>query len=112
MPIPITIPRLGWNMDEGTFAGWLKQDGEAIRSGDRVFTLESEKATEEIESLDAGTLHIPSDGPKPGDKLLVGAVIGYLLQPGETVADVKFHVSIPKSQTNSNLDIPKSKPEN
>src|SRR5258708_5172065 len=111
MPIPITIPRLGWNMDEGTFAGWLKQDGDAVRSGDRVFTLESEKATQEIESLDAGTLHIPSDGPKPGDKLLVGAAIGYLLQPGETVADVKSQITTPKSQTNSNREISKSKRE-
>src|SRR5579859_1565697 len=83
MPIPITIPRLGWNMDEGTFAGWLKQDGEAIRPGDRIFTLESEKATEEIECLDGGILHIPADAPKMGDKLAVGAVIGFLLQPGE-----------------------------
>ena len=32
MAIPITIPRLGWNMDEGVFAGWLKQDGESIRA--------------------------------------------------------------------------------
>lgn len=26
MPIAITIPRLGWNMDEGVFVGWLKRD--------------------------------------------------------------------------------------
>src|SRR5260370_1292884 len=111
MPIPITIPRLGWNMDEGTFAGWLKQDGEAIRPGDRVFTLESEKATQEIESLDAGTLHIPPSGPKPGDKLAVGAVIGYLLQRGETARDGKTQVTNPKCQTNSNLQSSKSKPK-
>ncbi len=83
MPVPITIPRLGWNMDEGVFNGWLKQDGEAVRPGDRIFTLEGEKATEEIESLDPGILHIPADGPKPGDRLPVGAVIGHLLKPGE-----------------------------
>lgn len=83
MPIPVSIPRLGWNMEEGVFVGWLKADGEAVRSGDAVFTLEGEKATEEVESLDAGTLHIPADGPQPGDRLAVGAVIGYLLQAGE-----------------------------
>jgi pyruvate dehydrogenase E2 component (dihydrolipoamide acetyltransferase) len=110
MPIPITIPRLGWNMDEGTFAGWLKQDGDAIRPGDRVFSLESEKATEEIECLDGGTLHIPAEGPKPGGKLPVGTVIGYLLQPGESVADVKAQSSIPKTQTTSNREVSNPKP--
>lgn len=84
MAIPITIPRLGWNMEEGTFVGWLKPDGAAIRAGEALFTLESEKATEDIECLDAGTLRIPPDGPKAGARLPVGAVIGYLVAAGET----------------------------
>src|SRR5438874_13793535 len=83
MPIPISIPRLGWNMEEGIFVEWLKADGDTVKPGDAVFRLEGEKATEDVESLDAGTLHIPANGPKPGDKLAVGAVIGYLLREGE-----------------------------
>jgi pyruvate dehydrogenase E2 component (dihydrolipoamide acetyltransferase) len=83
MPIPLTVPRLGWSMEEGTFVEWLKADGHAVRPGDAVFRLEGEKAVEEVESLDSGVLHIPPDGPKPGDRVRVGAVIGYLLQPGE-----------------------------
>ena len=83
MPIPIAIPRLGWNADEGLFAGWLKQPGDTIKPGDRVFSFETEKATEEIEVLDGGILHISPGGPKVGDKIAIGAVIGYLLQPGE-----------------------------
>ena len=31
MPIPVTIPRLGWNMEEGTFVEWLKADGDVIK---------------------------------------------------------------------------------
>src|SRR6185503_15677227 len=83
MPIPVSIPRLGWNMEEGVFVEWLKADGDAVKPGDAVFRLEGEKATEDVESLDAGTLHIPANGPKPGDTLAVGAVIGYLLCEGE-----------------------------
>ena len=30
----ITVPRLGWTMEEGTFAGWLKADGDTVREGD------------------------------------------------------------------------------
>jgi pyruvate dehydrogenase E2 component (dihydrolipoamide acetyltransferase) len=83
MAIPITIPRLGWNMDEGVFVGWLKADGEEIRPGEPLFTLEGEKATQDIESLDQGILRISADEPQAGDKLAVGAVIGYLVQAGE-----------------------------
>src|SRR6266446_4447043 len=84
MAIPITIPRLGWNMEEGVFVGWLKHDGDQIKAGDALFSLESEKATEEIECLDCGILRIPSSSPKPGESVKVGDVIGYLLQPGES----------------------------
>lgn len=83
MPIPVTVPRLGWNMEEGTFVEWLKADGDAVRPGDVVFRLEGEKAVEEVESLDGGVLHVPAGGPRPGDRVAVGAVIAYLLQPGE-----------------------------
>ncbi len=83
MAIEITIPRLGWNMDEGVFAGWLKHDGEAVRPGEPLFSLEGDKATQDVESVDPGVLKIPPDAPGTGDRVLVGAVIGYLLQPGE-----------------------------
>ena len=29
MPTPVTVPRLGWNMEEGTFVEWVKPDGAA-----------------------------------------------------------------------------------
>jgi pyruvate dehydrogenase E2 component (dihydrolipoamide acetyltransferase) len=83
MAIPITVPRLGWNMEHGAFLGWLKADGTPVRAGEPLFTLESEKATEDIECLDEGILHIPANGPRKEDVVAVGAVIGFLLQPGE-----------------------------
>ena len=87
MPISVTVPRLGWNMEEGTFIEWLKAEGETIRPGDSLFKLEGEKSVEEVECLDTGVLHIPANAPKPGDRVKVGAIIGYLLQPGETARD-------------------------
>ena len=83
MPIEIVVPRLGWSMDEGTFGEWLKQDGEQVNAGDMLFVLEGEKASQEIESFDAGRLHIPPDAPQPGDTVAVGQLLGYLLAAGE-----------------------------
>jgi pyruvate dehydrogenase E2 component (dihydrolipoamide acetyltransferase) len=84
MPHEIVIPRLGWSMEEGTFVGWLKKDGDPIQRGDALFELEGEKACQEIEAVDEGILRIPPDGPRPGSLLKVGAVVGYLVEPGAT----------------------------
>ena len=83
MSIEIIVPRLGWSMEEGVFAQWLKRDGDPIKSGDLLYVLEGEKAATDIESFDAGTLHIPADAPAPGDTVKVGQLLGHLLQPGE-----------------------------
>src|SRR5258708_2886230 len=79
MPIEITVPRLGWTMEEGTFVGWLKKDGEPVRAGEPLFTLDGDKALQEIEATDSGILCISPDGPKPGSTIRVGALLGHLL---------------------------------
>jgi pyruvate dehydrogenase E2 component (dihydrolipoamide acetyltransferase) len=81
--IPITVPRLGWTMEQGTFLAWRKQEGEAVRPGEPLFELEGDKAAQEVEALDGGILRIPPDAPRPGDTVPVGAVLGYLLAAGE-----------------------------
>lgn len=86
MPITITVPRLGWSMDEGVFVGWLKKDGDAVKAGEPLFTLEGDKAAQEIEATDSGILRIPPDAPKAGATVSVGAFLGYLLGENESVA--------------------------
>ncbi|MFT5523994.1 MAG: pyruvate dehydrogenase E2 component (dihydrolipoamide acetyltransferase) [Pirellulaceae bacterium] len=84
MPIEIIVPRLGWSMDEGTFLEWLKKDGEFVKQGDMLFTLEGDKASQEVESFDEGILHVPTDAPQPGDAVAVGQRLAYLLAEGES----------------------------
>lgn len=88
MPIEIQLPRLGWSMEEGKFLAWLRRDGDLIKESDPLFTLESDKAAQEVESIDSGILSIPANGPKPGDTIKVGQVLGYLLAEGETAPEV------------------------
>ena len=83
MPIEVVIPRLGWSMDEGTFVEWLKQDGELVESGDALFVLEGDKASQEIESIDSGILRLGPDSPRGGELLAVGTLLGYLVESGE-----------------------------
>jgi pyruvate dehydrogenase E2 component (dihydrolipoamide acetyltransferase) len=81
----ITVPRLGWTMEEGTFAGWLKADGDTVREGDELFVLESDKASEAVAAIDAGVLRILPGGPQQGDVVKVGQCLGYLVAPGEEI---------------------------
>jgi pyruvate dehydrogenase E2 component (dihydrolipoamide acetyltransferase) len=81
----IRVPRLGWSMEEGTFVRWLKADGQEVRAGEPLFELEGEKALQEIEAVDSGTLRIDPAGPTEGAVVAVGAVLGHLVAPGEEV---------------------------
>ncbi|HUY93423.1 MAG TPA: 2-oxo acid dehydrogenase subunit E2 [Pirellulales bacterium] len=83
MAIEITVPRLGWSMDEGRFSEWLKREGEWVDKGQMLFVLEGDKAAQEIESFDEGTLSLSPASPQPGDVVKVGQVIGRLLAKGE-----------------------------
>ena len=85
MAIEITIPRLGWSMEEATFACWLKHEGEKVAAGDPLFTVEGDKSLSEIESMDAGILRLLPDSPKTSDIVKVGQLIGYLVAEGETL---------------------------
>ena len=83
MSVEIVMPRLGWTMDEGTLVEWLKKEGETVAVGEMLFTVESDKAVNEVESFDGGILHIPDGAPGPGATVAVGTMLGYLLEPGE-----------------------------
>jgi pyruvate dehydrogenase E2 component (dihydrolipoamide acetyltransferase) len=83
MPIEITVPRLGWSMEEGTFTGWLKQNGDHVFAGEPLFAVESDKVTMDVESLDSGILYLPPGAPEPGAIVIVGQRLGFLLAPGE-----------------------------
>jgi pyruvate dehydrogenase E2 component (dihydrolipoamide acetyltransferase) len=72
-------------MEEGVFLGWLKRDGDCIKSGEPIFTLESEKAVQDVEATEDGILRISPTGPVAGSTVMVGALIGYLLAEGEYV---------------------------
>ncbi|MDV6168246.1 pyruvate dehydrogenase complex dihydrolipoamide acetyltransferase [Flavobacterium sp. DG1-102-2] len=54
--IIVTMPRLSDTMTEGTVATWLKKEGDTIKEGDILAEIETDKATMEFESFNAGTL--------------------------------------------------------
>ena len=94
MAIEITIPRLGWSMDEGVFGEWLKADGEFVKADEPVFTLESEKSLQEVESVDEGYFSIIPGGPDEGGTVTVGTLVAFLLAEGEKAPHAKVSSAV------------------
>ena len=85
MAVPIVMPRLGWTAEEGVLKEWLLPDGSPVQVGDALFSVEGDKAVEEIEALDAGILRIPAESPLPGQSVPVGTLLGYIAAAGEVL---------------------------
>jgi len=56
MPIEILMPALSPTMTEGKLAKWLKKEGDAVKSGDVIAEIETDKATMEVEAVDEGVI--------------------------------------------------------
>jgi pyruvate dehydrogenase E2 component (dihydrolipoyllysine-residue acetyltransferase) len=56
MATEVILPMLGETMNEGTIVAWSKNEGDAVRPGDVLYTVESDKATLEVEATAAGFL--------------------------------------------------------
>ncbi len=56
MPIDILMPALSPTMEKGNLAKWLKKEGDAIKAGDIIAEIETDKATMEVEAVDEGIL--------------------------------------------------------
>ena len=78
----VVMPRLGWNMEMGALAGWRKNNGDPVKAGEILFEVESDKAVQEVEALDSGTLRIPPDSPELHEVVPVGTLLAYLDKPG------------------------------
>ncbi len=83
MAIEIVMPRLGWTMEEGVLVEWMKHDGDTIHPGDIMFTIETDKALNEVESFEEGIFRIPPDSDVLGKTLPVGTLLAYIVKPGE-----------------------------
>ena len=56
MELDITMPRLDMSMTEGVFAGWLVPDGAMVNEGQPLYSVENQKANEDIPAPKAGRL--------------------------------------------------------
>lgn len=100
MATVITMPRLSDTMTEGTVAKWLKKVGDKIEEGDILAEIETDKATMEFESFNAGTLlHI---GINEGETAAVDSLLAVIGNEGEDISKVLNTTNESKSEVASN----------
>jgi pyruvate dehydrogenase E2 component (dihydrolipoamide acetyltransferase) len=87
MPYEITMPQLSDTMTEGVLVKWNKKEGDAIKTGEEVAEVETDKATMPMEAFEGGTLAVQM--VKEGGKVPVGALVGVIAKKGEDVAALK-----------------------
>jgi pyruvate dehydrogenase E2 component (dihydrolipoamide acetyltransferase) len=88
MPINILMPALSPTMTEGNLARWLKKEGDAVKSGDVIAEIETDKATMEVEAADEGKIG-KILVPAGAQGVKVNDVIAVLLEEGESPGDIK-----------------------
>lgn len=73
MATDIILPKIGFSMTEGELAEWLVEDGATVTEGQPLYSIESDKSTNEVESPASGRLRITG---VVGETYEVGTVIG------------------------------------
>ncbi len=70
------MPSLGYEMESGRIARWLKKVGDPVERGEPIAEVETDKATVDMEAMASGRLaEIVAEA---GSEVVVGEVIAYL----------------------------------
>ncbi len=97
MATTIVMPKMGYDMREGTVVRWYKQAGDTVARGEVIADIETDKATVEFEAYTGGVLHqlVAREGvPVP-----VGEAIAVIGEPGETSGLAAVNVAAPAQTT-------------
>lgn len=81
----IIMPKLSPTMEEGQISRWLKKEGDAIEANEAIAEVDTDKATMEVTSLDAGTLLKIVIGD--GDTAKLGETIGVIGEKGDDISE-------------------------
>ena len=83
MATTIVMPKMGYDMREGTVVRWYKQEGETVDRGEVIADIETDKATVEFEAYTGGILQRLV--AQEGIPVAVGDAIAVIAEPGEAL---------------------------
>src|SRR5436190_15391332 len=77
MPFEIKVPNAGESITSAVISTWHKSDGDTVKPGDLLVTVDTDKVSTELTAEAAGTLKIQA---QPGEEVKIGAVIGTITE--------------------------------
>lgn len=83
MATEVLMPKMGLTMTEGTIEEWKKKEGDAVKAGDVLYSVATDKLTNDVECDTDGTLLKILFGE--GETVACKTVVAYIGQPGEAV---------------------------
>jgi pyruvate dehydrogenase E2 component (dihydrolipoamide acetyltransferase) len=91
----VTMPKLGFDMAEGTLVRWIKAEGDPVEKGEVIAEIETDKATVEVESGHQGLMirHLAAEGTE----LPVNAPIALVVGVDEKLTDEEIDAMIGKA---------------
>ncbi|MGE0681245.1 MAG: 2-oxo acid dehydrogenase subunit E2 [Candidatus Binatia bacterium] len=103
----VLMPKLGQAMTEGTVLQWHKQDGEQVKKGEILVTIETDKATYDLEAQASGTIRIYVE---EGQEVKVGAIIGEIGDgQGRVMSTTPIVAPVAPTVTVSTTEVPARK---
>jgi len=102
----VIMPKMGDGMEEGTLLEWLKKEGDSVKSGEIIGSIQTDKATIELESPSTGVLQ--GLLIKNGETVPVGVAIATVLNEGEKLPANWGSNSSEKGQLRASKDEEKS----
>jgi len=87
MAVEIYLPKMSDHMETGRIIRWLFKEGDAVKSGQVLLELETDKAVGEIEATASGILKNIRAGD--GEEVPVGETLAYIARPDEVVPQLK-----------------------
>ena len=106
MAIELKMPALSPTMEEGKLARWLVKEGDAVRSGDVIAEIETDKATMEFEAVDEGTIG-RIVVPEGSENVKVGTVIAVMGAEGEEAPAAKTEAPATTEEPKAEAEAPK-----
>ena len=98
MAYEVLMPQLGLTMEEGTVSSWVKHEGDAVKAGDVLLEITTDKLTNEVTSEHDGVLL--KIVAQEGEDIPVKGLLGYVGEAGEVVGDAAVTKQFPLTVQN------------
>jgi pyruvate dehydrogenase E2 component (dihydrolipoamide acetyltransferase) len=109
MATEVLMPQVGQDIETATIIEWHKQENDTVNKGDIIATVESDKATFDVEAYDSGVLL--KRLYEEGQEVKVLTPIAYLGEPGESVEEVPSSSEVTQTIVTSDSSVTTVSPE-